>query len=279
LPNWFSSEFHLLNRREVILMGAGATGAVALAGLGYRTGAAFAQSPVVATPALTEGPYFVDEMLNRSDIRVDPSDGSITQGFPLRLGITVSRIDNGAISPLTGAYVDIWHCDALGVYSDVQAQNTVGRKFLRGYQVTDRHGNVRFLTIYPGWYQGRTAHIHNKVRLFAGSQETYEFTTQFFFDEAITDAIHAMAPYNQKGRRDTFNNTDGIFNCATSSGAAGTQLLLRLAEDGSHAIASFHVALDLAGGNPSCGGSTPPPGPPPGGGGNPPPGSITIGSR
>ena len=75
---------------------------------------------VWATPSLTEGPYCVDEMLNRSDIRVDPSDGSIQEGFPLRLGITVSQIDSGIISPLTGAYVDIWHCNALGIYSDVQ---------------------------------------------------------------------------------------------------------------------------------------------------------------
>lgn len=100
---------------------------------------------------------------------------------------------------MTGAYVDVWHCNALGVYSDVQAQGTVGKKFLRGYQVTNRHGEVRFRTIYPGWYSGRTVHIHVKVRLFVGSQETYEFTTQFFFNDAITDEVFELAPYNQRG--------------------------------------------------------------------------------
>ena len=239
---------HLLSRRAVILMGA--AGTLALAGLGNRNRIAFAQNSLVATPSLTEGPYFVDERLNRSDIRVDPTDNSTQEGFPLLLRIVVSKIDNDTISPLTGAYVDVWHCNALGVYSDVQAQGTVGKKFLRGYQVTNRHGEVRFRTIYPGWYSGRTVHIHVKVRLFVGSQETYEFTTQFFFNDAITDEVFELAPYNQRGPRNTLNSADGIFLGASTDGtvqsSSGSLLLLRLAIAGGnqHGVASFRIARD-----------------------------------
>jgi hypothetical protein len=66
----------------------------------------------VATPEQTEGPYFVDERLHRSDIRVDPSDGSMQEGLPLTLEIRVSSISRGGCKPLVGASVDIWHCDA-----------------------------------------------------------------------------------------------------------------------------------------------------------------------
>ncbi len=86
-----------------------------------------------------------------------------------------------------GAIVDIWHCDAAGVYSDATDPgfNTVGKKFLRGYQVTDANGGVQFTTIYPGWYRGRTVHIHFKVRAKAKSGQSYEFTSQLYFDDAI----------------------------------------------------------------------------------------------
>src|SRR5205823_2881568 len=99
---------------------------IALPEFEKRRGIAFAQGQggIVLTPALTEGPYFVDERLNRSDVRVDPSDGSIQPGLPMQLGITVSQLVNGVVSPLTGVYVDIWHCNAFGVYSDIAAENT-----------------------------------------------------------------------------------------------------------------------------------------------------------
>jgi protocatechuate 3,4-dioxygenase beta subunit len=136
---------------------------------------------VISSPSLTEGPYFVDEDLNRSDIRFD-ADGVLQPGLPLSLALNVSQLVDCNPVPLTGAYVGIWHCNAAGVYSDVASQNATSRGFLRGYQPTDRHGNVRFLTIYPGWYQGRAVHIHVKVRTFNGTSESYEFTSQFFMD-------------------------------------------------------------------------------------------------
>ena len=138
----------LFARRELFRLGA--AGVLTLTGFGRNYGTAFAQSTIVQTPSLTEGPYFVDELLNRSDIRIDPTNGSIQPGFPLLLRVVVSSIDNGTLSPVPGAYVDVWHCNAAGLYSDVQANNTVGQKFLRGYQITNQRGEVRFRTIYPG---------------------------------------------------------------------------------------------------------------------------------
>jgi protocatechuate 3,4-dioxygenase beta subunit len=124
-------------------------------------------------------------------------------------------VASAACTPLTGAYLDVWHCDAAGDYSDVNA--AVGRKFLRGYQITDANGAVDFTTIYPGWYRGRAVHVHFKLRLFAGSTRTYEFTSQFFFDEALTDIVHAQSPYSSKGRRNVVNSADGIYNSLSTA--------------------------------------------------------------
>jgi len=232
-----SMTYPILTRRDLLIRGT--AGLVALAGFRSEWAVARAQAiSIVATPAQTEGPYFVDERLNRSDIRIDPSNSAVSTGFPMVLGISVSRIANGAITPLSGAYVDIWHCNASGVYSDVQANSTVGMKFLRGYQITNTHGNARFLTVYPGWYSGRTVHIHFKVRLFNGNSSSFEFTSQLYFDESITNLVYATSPYSQRPNRDTTNARDGIY----SSG--GTQLMLRLARDSSYALSSFHVMLN-----------------------------------
>ena len=116
---------------------------------------------------MTPGPYYVDEKLERSDIRSDPTDGTVKQGALLLLTLNVSRIAKDGCAPLEGAIVDVWHCDAEGVYSDAvdpKYFDTTGKKFLRGYQRTDGNGVAKFTTIYPGWYPQRTPHIHYKIR-------------------------------------------------------------------------------------------------------------------
>jgi protocatechuate 3,4-dioxygenase beta subunit len=150
-------------------------------------------------------------MLNRSDIRVDPVTSAVSAGTPLQLTFNVMRFGTTACTPLTGAYLDVWHCDAGGVYSDVSGAGT-GHKFLRGYQITDANGVVQFTSVYPGWYSGRAVHIHFKLRLFAGSTKTYEFTSQFFFNDPLTDIVHSASPYSSRGVRDTRNSVDGIYN-------------------------------------------------------------------
>jgi protocatechuate 3,4-dioxygenase beta subunit len=223
---------HEFTRRQALGL-IGAAGAASLVVLGRR-GRAWAASCTV-TPEETEGPYWVDELLQRSDITSDPSDGSVRPGVPLQVKLNVLHTDD-ACSPAAGVQVDVWHCDAGGLYSDETANGTVGKKFLRGYQLTDGNGAVQFTTIYPGWYAGRTIHIHFRVRTFSGSTTTYDFTSQLFFDDTVSDQVLAQSPYNTRGTRDTTNANDNIYNAAT---------LTSLTADGSGGwVATFDVALD-----------------------------------
>ena len=232
----------VLSRREVLAL-MGTTGAVALIGFsvgqttGGNTGGEVAYPSCIVTPELTEGPYFVDENLNRSDIRTDTETGEVKEGAPLELALRVFEIGNGC-APLANAQVDVWHCDALGVYSGVQDRSfdTTGQNWLRGYQVTDDNGEVRFTTIYPGWYQGRAVHVHFKVRGELAGQNV-EFTSQFFFDEDVTDVVHAQEPYVSKGYRTLLNEQDGIFR------QGGEGLLLTPTQTSDGYTASFDIGL------------------------------------
>jgi protocatechuate 3,4-dioxygenase beta subunit len=181
----------------------------------------------VVKPALTEGPYFVDEKLNRSEIRED------RPGAPLRLTFNVSEV-GAACTALRGAQVDVWHCDADGVYSDVSQNNSVGKKFLRGYQLTDANGAATFTTIFPGWYTGRAIHIHFKIR-----RGSYEFTSQLFFDESTIDAVLAKEPYKDRGSPNTRNASDNIY------ASGGSQLTLALKPEGSGYAGTFDIGLQF----------------------------------
>src|SRR6267142_116268 len=192
----------------------------------------------VLTAALTEGPFFVDEMLNRSDIRTDPVTGAVSSGIPLTLAFNVSRVAGSACTPLTGAYLDVWHCDAGGVYSDVSGSS---RKFLRGYQITDANGVAAFTTVYPGWYSGRAVHIHFKLRLYAGTNKTYEFTSQFFFDDALTDSVYTKSPYSSRGSRSTRNASDGIYDSLSANDKAGLTLQTSKTADGYAGVINLGV--------------------------------------
>jgi protocatechuate 3,4-dioxygenase beta subunit len=234
----------VLTRREALTV----LGVSSLALLGGRTrgGLAWAESgrPVpacVVRPEQTEGPYFVDEKLDRSDIRSDPARGVLKEGTPLALILAVSGLRDGGCAPLAGAHVDIWHCDALGVYSDVEDPgfNTVGQRFLRGYQLTDDAGEAHFQTIYPGWYSGRTVHIHFKIRTDPGAARGPEFTSQLYFDDALTSRVHSRMPYAAKGQRRDRNSDDRIF------ARGGDQLLLAPAAAGNGYAAKFDVGLQV----------------------------------
>ena len=195
----------------------------------------------IVSPQQTEGPYFVEEALNRSDIRADPSDGSVKAGVPLRLKLRVSEVSADACSPLKGAVVDLWHCDAGGVYSDVTDRgfSTVGQKFLRGSQTTDADGTVEFITIYPGWYRGRAVHAHFKIRNNTDPQG-YEFTSQLYFDDALTDQVHAQALYSSQGQRDMRNGRDRIYQ------DGGEQLTLQLTKAKEGYTGTLDIGLEIA---------------------------------
>jgi protocatechuate 3,4-dioxygenase beta subunit len=204
---------------------------------------------VATTPQATKGPYFVDEMLNRSDIRVDPTDGSIQQGIPLTVVLHVYDVNEGTCIPIQGALVDVWHVNASGAYSDVEQAGTAGTKFLRGYQVTDENGTVQFTTIYPGWYQGRTVHLHFKIRMFEGSEATLEFTSQLYFNDTVTDEVYSQPPYSDRGSRDVRNNQDGIFNGASTDGLVqsntGEHLMFNLTQQDQGYLGTFNIGLKL----------------------------------
>lgn len=189
----------------------------------------------VSSTNVTRGPYFVDNQADpnitnddvdtsvpeRSDIRSDTKGSTGTQsGLPLYLDIIVGSYSSSGCSPIAKAQVHIWHCNAQGVYSDVQATsndndaNLTGENFLRGYQYTDSNGKVSFTTIFPGWYSGRAVHIHVKVRLFDSSGNvTTEATTQLFFDDSTTDNVYvANSGYERSSSRDTLNSSDSIYS-------------------------------------------------------------------
>lgn len=196
----------------------------------------------VVRPEQTEGPFFVDAQLDRSDIRSDPATGAVSEGAPLTLGFNLSQISAGACTVLAGALVDVWQCDASGVYWGVEddgaPESAIERKFLRGCQRTDDDGVARFTTIFPGWYRGRAVHVHFKVRTEAAGQP-YEFTSQLYFDESLIDEVHAQAPYAARGRRQTTNADDRTFR------NGGESLMAQVSEAGAGYAATFDLGLDL----------------------------------
>jgi protocatechuate 3,4-dioxygenase beta subunit len=221
------------------------------------------------SPQQIEGPYFVAGALNRSNITSDPSDGTVQQGIPLQLVIHVYRINNNisnssnnniinssttAIAgnnntnissclPFKGAQVDIWHANPQGLYSGIPLIGTEGKMYLRGYQITDDNGTVKFNTIYPGWYEGRAIHIHVMVRAFdndgaagkGGSNETFHWTSQMYLNNSINQQVHTQLPYSKHGLPPMTNEQDGIYagpstdKLVTSN--AGQHLMLNLTKD------------------------------------------------
>ena len=150
------------------------------------------------TAEQTEGPFYFDVDRIRSDIRED------REGTKLRLGVRVR--DAGACEPISNAVVDVWHCDAAGGYSGFEGED--GETYLRGAQVTNRDGIVEFTTIYPGWYQGRTVHIHAKVHV---DRQTV-LTTQFYFGDEVSTKVFEDDAYGSAAGRDSFNDSDGLYD-------------------------------------------------------------------
>jgi protocatechuate 3,4-dioxygenase beta subunit len=148
----------------------------------------------------------------------------------LTLRLTV--VDASTCRPIKGATVEIWHCDAGGVYSGF-GEGAGNRTFLRGAQRTDAKGLARLRTIYPGWYQGRTVHIHVKVHV--GGNVVH--TGQLYFSDAVTDAVYTRAPYSSRPGRSTRNATDGIY------ASGGRRSLLALRKSGAGYIGTITMGV------------------------------------
>jgi protocatechuate 3,4-dioxygenase beta subunit len=181
-------------------------------------------------PRQTEGPYYLDLDLLRSDI-TESRPGAL-------LSLALQVVRSGSCVPISDAAVDIWQCDAQGVYGGYAGQlggvDTRGQTFLRGTQVTDAEGRVRFRTIYPGWYPGRTTHIHFKVHL----SPTSIVTSQIYFPEELTRGVYATPPYAAHGQKDTTNAADFI---ARSGG--GMPALPSIVEAGSGYEGTLTIAV------------------------------------
>jgi protocatechuate 3,4-dioxygenase beta subunit len=152
----------------------------------------------VLAPEQTEGPYYVDGEKVRRNI----TDGR--PGTPLLLRAFV--VDASTCKAIKNAAVDIWHADAGGVYSGF-GEGAASRTFMRGIQRTNAKGLATFRTVYPGWYQGRTVHIHVKVHL--GGNVVH--TGQLYFPDSVTDVVYRKAPYNNRPNRSTRNAADAIY--------------------------------------------------------------------
>ena len=188
----------LLNRRQALItMGVGVGTAYGLQALWRPLQAQGAGC--LLQREVTEGPYYLDLDLVRRDIRGD------RKGTPLTLNFVV--VNASSCRAIRNASVEIWHADAGGVYSGVSGNTGT---FLRGVQRTNSSGRVRFETIVPGWYRGRTPHIHMKV--FAGGNEIH--TGQIFFRSATLRTVYAQGAYAARGQADTSNSSDGIYRQA-----------------------------------------------------------------
>jgi protocatechuate 3,4-dioxygenase beta subunit len=176
----------------------------------------------VLTPELTEGPYYIpNEKVRRNITDRKP-------GTPLLLRLTV--LDASSCKPVRNAAVDIWHADALGVYSGVQGQ---AGNFLRGIQRTNAKGLATFQTIYPGWYQGRAVHIHVKVHI----RDNVVHTGQLFFNDALTDVVYRGTPYDERPNRDVLNTQDSIYR------NGGSKSVLKVTRSGSGYVGAVTMGV------------------------------------
>lgn len=231
-----------LNRRH-LLKGLGIVGLGGLAGTSALTaaapkaratprlpGVAACEFGCVVTPSVTEGPYYFDA----NQLRADVDEGRPGAQMALQIGV----VNADTCAPIEGAIVDIWHCDATGLYSGYNQPggDTRGEDFLRGIQITDANGEVEFISLYPGWYRGRTAHIHFKIRFDAS---TY-LTSQLFFPQEVTDALYtSTAPYSSRGLADTSNAQDNIYQNTSNR----ERMLLTVTEDAGAYTASIVIGV------------------------------------
>src|SRR5438309_9256987 len=221
-----------MNRRKAV----GVLGSLVVASAWGRR--VLAQPVCTLTPEQIEGPFYLD----RARIREDVSEGK--PGVPLRLVLHV-RDASASCAPIARAAVDVWQGDALGIYSGYEGVAIAPRHvepvddktFLRGTQLTDAAGGVRFRTIYPGWYSGRTPHVHLKLRVGAKAA-----TTQLYFPDEVTNAVYARAPYDRHPNRDTTNATDRFLGRIADK----SLVMWTMARDGDGYVATATVALQTS---------------------------------
>jgi protocatechuate 3,4-dioxygenase beta subunit len=217
------------DRRESLVAAGGlalaALGAGALPASAASTASGASAVSCVLAPEMTQGPFYIADEKVRRNIR----EGEAGVALALRLGV----VDAASCKPIKGAAVDIWHADAGGNYSGFGSNGTSSRTFLRGIQKTDANGIARFDTVYPGWYQGRTVHIH--VLVHVGGNVLH--TGQLFFADGLTDTVFARKPYSGRGQRDRRNSDDSIY------ANGGSRSLLRMKRQGTGFLGTITMGV------------------------------------
>jgi protocatechuate 3,4-dioxygenase beta subunit len=191
----------------------------------------------ILTPQADAGPYYFDAKMRREDI----TEGH--PGAPLQLRFVV--LQAGSCKPLAGARVDVWHARADGFYSGYRGQgddhttDTSGGTFMRGTQFAGPRGEVSFRTVYPGWYEGRTAHIHFKVF----TDEKSVLTGQMYFPDALSQYLYTnVSAYKRKAARSTFNYNDGLALMDLAHGG-----FCDIKEEADHYLATLILGIDQTG--------------------------------
>ena len=192
-----------MKRRDALKVGLGLVGVAGLTRWDALLGAAGAQAPACSlVPQQTAGPFYFDANQVRRDI---------TEGRPgLALELALKVVDADSCAPVAGALVDVWHADAAGIYSGYGRRGDGGNvdaseeDFMRGIQIADEEGMVEFTTVYPGWYPGRTPHIHFMVFL----AEERAVTSQLYFPDDTSAGVYEQEPYAARGSNPTTNLND-----------------------------------------------------------------------
>ncbi|MFF5186591.1 intradiol ring-cleavage dioxygenase [Streptomyces sp. NPDC000345] len=288
-----------ITRRRALAVTGGTVAAGGLAVAGYQSAFADTGTEAGATAdatstasacmtlmsSVTEGPYYLDGALVRKDITEGKS------GVPLTLRLTVVDATDGC-TPVKGAAVEIWHCDAWGYYSGYTTANPGGSApaesedgstaddstYLRGYQIANANGVVKFETIFPGWYTPRTCHIHVKVHT-GGEKEdgTYEggkvnYTGQFFFDDAVAEEIFALEPYSRHSGSYTTLDNDMVYDGGGASSGLLTLKAVHKADPSKGYKGSLTLGIDPDAENTGAGSGSG------GGDGGTPPGDAPTGT-
>jgi len=205
----------LLVSRRAVSLGSAGTALLAASGCGAS------DTPCILTPEQEEGPFYVDQEKLRQDI----SEG--LAGVPLKVRFTL--IDSYKCSAIADAAIDVWSCDTGGTYSGVKGNTET---FLRGIQLTDSTGIAEFVTIFPGWYPGRTNHLHIKVHIGGSSSgATYNgghvsHTGNIFFPEDICLLVAALDPYTKNSVKRTTLTSDFVYKDQDGSSVVSTVTLL-----------------------------------------------------
>ncbi|KAG5637239.1 hypothetical protein H0H81_005284 [Sphagnurus paluster] len=173
-------------------------------------------------PEVMEGPYYINNEYVRTDL-------TETQAG-VKLVLDIGVVDIVTCTPLPNAFVELWAANATGEYGGYPAGNPTHvhtETFLRGGYYTNANGIVEITTLYPGFYESRTAHIHTMIHkdwqqhangTLISQSGSLVHVGQFFFEETWNDKIYETLPYTTNKQPRTLNTEDELIEGANGGG-------------------------------------------------------------